>query len=128
MHLAYRELLPNSTRNRNAQNQYAPYKERPEISYNLDLEQECSKRADHPGLLRSLAMENIEKADKEAIQIYTDGSLVENGSSGSGVLILKDSMEIKRRIKNPKNLSVFRSELTAILQALKLVEKNETKT
>ncbi|UYV81533.1 hypothetical protein LAZ67_20001464 [Cordylochernes scorpioides] len=127
MHLAYRELLPNSTRNRNAQNQYAPYKERPEISYNLDLEQECSKRADHPGLLRSLAMERIEKADKETIQIYTDGSLVENGSSGSGVLILKDSMEIKRRIKNPKNLSVFRSELTAILQALKLVEKNETK-
>ncbi|UYV63535.1 hypothetical protein LAZ67_2004564 [Cordylochernes scorpioides] len=126
MHLAYRELLPNRTRNRNAQNQYAPYKERPEISYNLDLEQECSKRADHPGLLRSLAMERIEKADKETIQIYTDGSLVENGSSGSGVLILKDSMEIKRRIKNPKNLSVFRSELTAILQALKLVEKNET--
>ncbi|UYV70713.1 hypothetical protein LAZ67_8000346 [Cordylochernes scorpioides] len=123
MHLAYRELLPNSTRNRNAQNQYAPYKERPEISYNLDLEQECSKRADHPGLLRSLAMERIERADKETIQIYTDGSLVENGSSGSGVLILKDSMEIKRRIKNPKNLS----ELTAILQALKLVEKNETK-
>ncbi|UYV70786.1 hypothetical protein LAZ67_8000615 [Cordylochernes scorpioides] len=104
MHLAYRELLPNSTRNRNAQNQYAPYKERPEISYNLDLEQECSKRADHPGLLRSLAMERIEKADKETIQIYTDGSLVEDGSSGSGVLILKDSMEIKRRIKNPKNL------------------------
>ncbi|UYV61874.1 hypothetical protein LAZ67_1006915 [Cordylochernes scorpioides] len=127
MYLAYRELLPNSTRNRNAQNQYAPYKERPEISYNLDLEQECSKRADHPGLLRSLAMERIEKADKETIQIYTDGSLVENGSSGSGVLILKDSMEIKRRIKNPKNLSVFRSKLTAILQALKLVEKNETK-
>ncbi|UYV65268.1 hypothetical protein LAZ67_3003760 [Cordylochernes scorpioides] len=91
MHLAYRELLPNSTRNRNAQNQYAPYKERPEISYNLDLEQECSKRADHPGLLRSLAMERIEKADKETIQIYTDGSLVENGSSGSGVLILKDN-------------------------------------
>ncbi|UYV72708.1 hypothetical protein LAZ67_10000380 [Cordylochernes scorpioides] len=127
MHLAYRELLPNSTRNRNAQNQYAPYKERPVISYNLDLGQECSKRADHPGLLRSLAMERIEKADKETIQIYTDGSLVENGSTGSGVLILKDSMEIKRRIKNPKNLSVFRSELTAILQALKLVEKNETK-
>ncbi|UYV69581.1 hypothetical protein LAZ67_6004020 [Cordylochernes scorpioides] len=92
MHLAYRELLPNSTRNRNAQNQYAPYKERPEISYNLDLEQECSKRADHPGLLRSLAMERIEKADKETIQIYTDGSLVENSSSGSGVLILKDKI------------------------------------
>ncbi|UYV84979.1 hypothetical protein LAZ67_X004169 [Cordylochernes scorpioides] len=122
MHLAYRELLPNSTRNRNAQNLYAPYKERPEI-YNLDLEQECSKGADHPGLLRSLTMERIEKADKATIQIYTDGSLVENSSSGSGVLILKDSMEIKRRIKNPKNLSVFRSELTAILQALKLIQK-----
>ncbi|UYV81510.1 DYNC1I2 [Cordylochernes scorpioides] len=71
-----------------------------EISYNLDLEQECSKRADFPKLLRSLAMERIEKADKETIQIYTDGSLVENGSSGSEVLILKD--KINNLNKNTK--------------------------
>ncbi|UYV84791.1 hypothetical protein LAZ67_X003521 [Cordylochernes scorpioides] len=105
MHLAYRELLPNSTRNRNAQNQYAPYKERPEISYNLDLEQECSKRADHPGLLRSLAMERIEKADRD----HTD---IHRWLTGGEWLLWQ---------------WIFRSELTAILQALKLVEKNETK-
>ncbi|UYV64963.1 hypothetical protein LAZ67_3002570 [Cordylochernes scorpioides] len=62
-----------------------------------------------------------------AKSIYIDGSLVENGSSGSVFIILKHSMEIKRRIKKPKNLSVFRSELTAILKVLKLIDINETK-
>ena len=55
------------------------------------------------------------------LQIFTDGSKMENGV-GAGVVLPEFSLE--KRIKLPKTLSIMSAELVAIREALKIVSIN----
>ncbi|GFX74919.1 putative RNA-directed DNA polymerase from transposon BS [Trichonephila clavipes] len=79
-----------------------------------------SKNQDPPEYLRHLALEIINKIPAAAMQIYTDASKDDRNSCGSGIFIKAPNCSHTIKITNPDFCSVFRSELIAIDEALRI--------
>ncbi|GIY93243.1 RNase H domain-containing protein [Caerostris extrusa] len=89
------------------------------VTFNEDLKVKFIKHEEHPELLRQLTLEIINNISPRALVIYTDGSKSDSGRTGSGIF-MKTTGEFRYRFRNPDHSSVFRSELTAISEALSL--------
>ncbi|GIX83498.1 putative RNA-directed DNA polymerase from transposon BS [Caerostris extrusa] len=89
-------------------------------TFNEDLKVKFIKHEEHPELLRQLALEIINNISPRALVIYTDGSKSDSGRTGSGIFMKTSTGEFRYRFRNPDHSSVFRSELTAISEALSL--------
>ncbi|GFS64682.1 putative RNA-directed DNA polymerase from transposon BS [Trichonephila clavipes] len=85
---------------------------------------EFGKRAETPQLEKELsqALEIINKIPATAMQIYTDGSKDEQNSCGSGIFIKAPNCSHNIKIRNSDFCSVFRSELIAIDEALRIIK------
>ncbi|GFT41156.1 RNase H domain-containing protein [Trichonephila clavipes] len=81
-----------------------------------------SKNQDPPEYLRQLALEIINKIPATAMQIYTDGTKDDQNSCGSGIFIKAPNCSHNIKIRNPDFCSVFRSELIAIDEALRIIK------
>ncbi|GFU44467.1 RNase H domain-containing protein [Trichonephila clavipes] len=81
-----------------------------------------SKNQDPPEYLRQLALEIINKIPATAMQIFTDGSKDEQNSCGSGIFIKAPNCSHNIKIRNSDFCSVFRSELIAIDEALRIIK------
>ncbi|GFW63436.1 RNase H domain-containing protein [Trichonephila clavipes] len=81
-----------------------------------------SKNQDPPEYLRQLALEIINKIPATAMQIYTDGSKDEQNACGSGIFIKAPNCSHNIKIRNSDFCSVFRSELIAIDEALRIIK------
>ncbi|GIY47537.1 putative RNA-directed DNA polymerase from transposon BS [Caerostris extrusa] len=90
------------------------------VTFNEDLKVKFIKHEEHPELLRQLALEIINNISPRALVIYTDGSKSDSGRTGSGIFMKTSTREFRYRFRNPDHSSVFRSELTAISEALSL--------
>ncbi|UYV63242.1 hypothetical protein LAZ67_2003530 [Cordylochernes scorpioides] len=83
------------------------------------------KHETQPELLKALGLQIIEEnSSLFDITIYTDGSQLETGLSGSGIAIYKDKILEKISLSHPRHLSVYKSELSAIDTALKDININ----
>ncbi|GFT68858.1 RNase H domain-containing protein [Trichonephila clavipes] len=80
------------------------------------------KNQDPPEYLRQLALEIINKIPAAAMQIFTDGSKDDRNSCGSGIFIKAPNCYHNIKIRNPGFCSVFRSELIAIDEALRIIK------
>ncbi|GIY01197.1 RNase H domain-containing protein [Caerostris extrusa] len=90
------------------------------VTFNEDLKVKFIKHEEHPELLRQLALEIINNISSWALVIYTDGSKSDSGRTGSGIFMKTSTGEFRYRFRNPNHSSVFRSELSAISEALSL--------
>ncbi|GIY91993.1 RNase H domain-containing protein [Caerostris extrusa] len=90
------------------------------VTFNEDLKVKFIKHEEQPELLRQLALEIINNISPRALVIYTDGSKSDSGRTGSGIFMKTSAGEFRYRFRNPDHSSVFRSELTAISEALSL--------
>ncbi|GIY24391.1 RNase H domain-containing protein [Caerostris extrusa] len=90
------------------------------VTFNEDLKVKFIKHEEHPELLRQLALEIINNISPRALAIYTDGSKSDSGRTGSGIFMKTSTGEFRYHFRNPDHSSVFRSELTAISEALSL--------
>jgi ribonuclease HI len=89
----------------------------PIININLDLYQKVNKIYS-PNLAKIITQEHINKFS-DFLQIYTDGSKQKDRRTASAVYIPEFNINIGKRI--PDQCSVFSSELTAIILALKWI-------
>ncbi|GFY21269.1 RNase H domain-containing protein [Trichonephila clavipes] len=78
-----------------------PLKDLPRVFFHEELFSFSSKKNQHPAHLRQLALETIHNTSPDAVNIFTDGSKFDSGSTGSGVVIknLDAITKIKRRRK-----------------------------
>ncbi|GFV87489.1 RNase H domain-containing protein [Trichonephila clavipes] len=80
-----------------------------------------NKVSGHPELLKELTLEVIDGIPLDAAKIYTDGSKGETNTTGSGVLIELPGHVIKFQRRNSNHVSVFRTELIAIMCGLSII-------
>ncbi|GFT86484.1 putative RNA-directed DNA polymerase from transposon BS [Trichonephila clavipes] len=92
----------------------------PRVHFKPEMEAHTSKNQDPPEYLRQLALEIINKIPATAI--YADGSKDDQNSCGSGIFIKAPNCSHNIKIRNPDFCSVFRSELIAIDEALRIIK------
>ncbi|GBM24440.1 hypothetical protein AVEN_41090-1 [Araneus ventricosus] len=74
-----------------------------------------------------LSLEVINNISSNALVLYTDGSKLDSGRTGSSIYArAEDGLVFRCRFRNPDNCSVFRSELLAIREALDFALRFET--
>ncbi|UYV75408.1 hypothetical protein LAZ67_13000169 [Cordylochernes scorpioides] len=101
---------------------YPPHKTRNKLICFPHLPDNPHKHETQPELLKALGLQIIEEnSSLFDITIYTDGSQLETGLSGSGIAIYKDKILSH---SHPRHLSVYKSELSAIDTALKDIHIN----
>ncbi|GFU96449.1 putative RNA-directed DNA polymerase from transposon BS [Trichonephila clavipes] len=88
------------------------------VEFQEELLTSTLKYSSHPELLRQLGLEVINGIPDQALIIYTDGSRLDMGGTGSGIFSNTPGNGVKISIRNSKHCSIFRSELTAISDAL----------
>ncbi|GBM55974.1 hypothetical protein AVEN_240578-1 [Araneus ventricosus] len=77
--------------------------------------------------MRQLSLQVINNIPSQALGLYTDGSKLDSGRTGSGVYAkAEDGLVFRCRFLNPDNCSVFRSDLLAIREALDFALRFET--
>ncbi|UYV63319.1 K02A2.6-like [Cordylochernes scorpioides] len=104
---------------------YPPHKTRTKLICFPHLPDNPHKHETQPELLKALGLQIIEEnSSLFDITIYTDGSQLETGLSGSGIAIYKDKILEKISLSHPRHLSVYKSELSAIDKALKDININ----
>ncbi|UYV70538.1 hypothetical protein LAZ67_7003442, partial [Cordylochernes scorpioides] len=104
---------------------YPPHKTRNKLICFPHLPATPHKNETQPELLKALGLQIIEEnSSLFDITIYTDGSQLETGLSGSGIAIYKDKILEKISLSHPRHLSVYKSELSAIDKALKDININ----
>ncbi|UYV79530.1 hypothetical protein LAZ67_17003027 [Cordylochernes scorpioides] len=104
---------------------YPPHKTRNKLICFPHLPDNPHKHETQPELLKALGLQIIEEnSSLFDITIYTDGSQLETGLSGSGIAIYKDKILEKICLSHPRHLSVYKSELSAIDTALKDININ----
>ncbi|UYV74206.1 hypothetical protein LAZ67_11002421 [Cordylochernes scorpioides] len=104
---------------------YPPHKTRNKLICFPHLPDNPHKHETQPELLKALGLQIIEEnSSLFDITIYTDGSQLETGLSGSGIAIYKDKILEKISLSHPRHLSVYKSELSAIDTALKDININ----
>ncbi|GFX19333.1 putative RNA-directed DNA polymerase from transposon BS [Trichonephila clavipes] len=94
----------------------------PRVHFKPEMGAHTSKNQDPPEYLRQLALEIINKIPATAMQIYTDGIKDEQNSCGSGIFIKAPNCSHNIKIRNSDFCSVFRSELIAIDEALRIIK------
>ncbi|GFX86336.1 putative RNA-directed DNA polymerase from transposon BS [Trichonephila clavipes] len=94
----------------------------PRVHFKPEMGAHTSKNQDPPEYLCQLALEIINKIPATAMQIYTDGSKDEQNSCGSGIFINAPNCSHNIKIRNSDFCSVFRSELIAIDEALRIIK------
>ncbi|UYV83115.1 hypothetical protein LAZ67_22002256 [Cordylochernes scorpioides] len=104
---------------------YPPHKTRNKLICFPHLPDNPHKHETQPELLKALGLQIIEEnSSLFDITIYTDGSQLETGLSGSGIAIYNDKILEKISLSHPRHLSVYKSELSAIDTALKDININ----
>ncbi|GFW89998.1 protein CASC3 [Trichonephila clavipes] len=103
-------------------NVFNPLEGLPRVHFKPEMGAHTSKNQDPPEYLRQLALEIINKIPATAMQIYTDGSKDEQNSCGSGIFIKAPNCSHNIKIRNSDFCSVFRSELIAIDEALRIIK------
>ncbi|UYV67910.1 hypothetical protein LAZ67_5002472 [Cordylochernes scorpioides] len=104
---------------------YPPHKTRNKLICFPHLPDNPHKHETQPELLKAFGLQIIrENSSLFDITIYTDGSQLETGLSGSGIAIYKDKILEKISLSHPRHLSVYKSELSAIDTALKDININ----
>ncbi|UYV64601.1 ARHGAP42 [Cordylochernes scorpioides] len=104
---------------------YPPHKTRNKLICFPHLPDNPHKHETQPELLKAFGLQIIEEnSSLFDITIYTDGSQLETGLSGSGIAIYKDKILEKISLSHPRHLSVYKSELSAIDTALKDININ----
>ncbi|UYV75600.1 hypothetical protein LAZ67_13000704 [Cordylochernes scorpioides] len=94
---------------------YPPHKTRNKLICFPHIPDNPHKHETQPELLKALGLQIIEEnSSLFDITIYTDGSQLETGLSGSGIAIYKDKILEKISLSHPRHLSVYKSELSAI--------------
>ncbi|GFY06235.1 uncharacterized protein TNCV_2680291 [Trichonephila clavipes] len=87
--------------------------------FKTELSSDTNKGTQHPAYLRQLALETIYKIPCEELQTYTDAIVGVGAVSGSEIFIKKgNSVKICKR--NPDYCTIFRAELLAIAETLKM--------
>ena len=83
---------------------------------NFDLEYTDVKKADQPNILSYSAKMHIQNNYPNHLKVYTDGSLLNNGQSGSAFVI--PSLKVEKTYSIGKHRSIFVAEMIAITMAL----------
>ncbi|UYV67441.1 hypothetical protein LAZ67_5000616 [Cordylochernes scorpioides] len=116
LNLAHNSNLLDIPINPKHRTSYPPHKTRNKLICFPHLPDNPHKHETQPELLKALGLQIIEEnSSLFNITIYTDGSQLETGLSGSGIAIYKDKI---------LHLSVYKSELSAIDTALKDININ----
>ena len=89
------------------------------------LHEEIKKKINNEQEMKATILEYMETQDKEAIKIFTDGSKEENGKVGGAFYLTQGKYKEKFRMSD--NTSIYTAELIAIKQALKFLQKENTK-
>ncbi|GFX10383.1 putative RNA-directed DNA polymerase from transposon BS [Trichonephila clavipes] len=116
------DLLDQDIEEHFLKNVFNPQEGLPRVHFKSELGAHTSKNQDPPEYLRQLALEIINKIPATAMQIYTDGSKDEQNSCGSGIFIKAPNCSHNIKIRNSDFCSVFRSELIAIDEALRIIK------
>ncbi|UYV63119.1 hypothetical protein LAZ67_2003187 [Cordylochernes scorpioides] len=104
---------------------YPPHKTRNKLICFPHLPDNPHKHETQAELLKAIGLQIIEENSSFFdITIYTDGSQLETGLSGSGIAIYKDKILEKISLSHTRHLSVYKSELSAIDTALKDININ----
>ncbi|GFV54781.1 RNase H domain-containing protein [Trichonephila clavipes] len=103
-------------------NVFNPQEGLPRVHFKPEMGTHNSKNQDPPEYLHQLALEIINKIPAAAMQTYTDGSKDDRNSYGSGIFIKAPKCSHNIKIRNPDFCSVFRYELIAIEEALRIVK------
>ena len=83
---------------------------------------EITKNSNQPHILKNLVLEFLHKNYQNHLQIYTDGSKLDNDESGAAFYIPK--LNISKIFHTGENFSIFSAELIGILQALKYIDEH----
>ena len=89
---------------------------RPDIENNFSQ----LKKSEFPHVVRSDFLSYVEKHHSLDLKIYTDGSVLDNKSSGAAFVI--PSLNVEKKYYLGKNYSIFTAELIAILMALQYIQ------
>lgn len=89
----------------------------------IDIHTMNLKKEMSPNILKAEFNKHIAEVYKDYLQIYTDGSVLDNGAVGSAFII--PSLKITKQYHLGFNLSIFSAELTAILKALTFICDND---
>ncbi|GFV45113.1 RNase H domain-containing protein [Trichonephila clavipes] len=116
------DLLDQDIEEHFLKNVFNPQEGLPRVHFKPEMGAHTSKNQDPPEYLRQLALEIINKIPATAMQIYTDGSKDEQNSCGSGIFIKAPNCSHNIKIRNSDFCSVFRSELIAIDEALRIIK------
>ncbi|GFU96652.1 RNase H domain-containing protein [Trichonephila clavipes] len=116
------DLLDQDIEEHFLKNVFNPREGLPRVHFKPEMGAHTSKNQDPPEYLRQLALEIINKIPATAMQIYTDGSKDEQNSCGSGIFIKAPNCSHNIKIRNSDFCSVFRSELIAIDEALRIIK------
>ncbi|GFS89532.1 putative RNA-directed DNA polymerase from transposon BS [Trichonephila clavipes] len=116
------DLLDQDIEEHFLKNVFNPQEGLPRVHFKPEMGTHTSKNQDPPEYLRQLALEIINKIPAAAMQIYTDGSKDDRNSCGSGIFIKAPNCSHNIKIRNPDFCSVFRSELIAIDEALRIIK------
>ena len=76
-------------------------------------------KKDNPVHIRANTLEYIDQHYREHLKLYTDGSKNEQNNTGSAYVI--PELKIRKGFKLPDNMSVYSSELVAIIKALEWI-------
>ncbi|UYV78390.1 hypothetical protein LAZ67_16001159 [Cordylochernes scorpioides] len=125
LNLAHNSNLLDIPINRKHRTSCPPHRTRNKLICFPHLPDNPHKHETQPELLKALGLQIIEEnSSLFDITIYTDGSQLETGLSGSGIAIYKDKILEKISLSHPRHLSVYKSELSAIDTALKDIDIN----
>ena len=73
----------------------------------------------------NMVNEYIQRIKENGVTVYTDGSKDEHGKIGIGIYVPKLQVSINHKL--PDNLSIFTTEMMAILTALEKISENPPK-
>ncbi|UYV60692.1 K02A2.6-like, partial [Cordylochernes scorpioides] len=125
LNLAHNSNLLDIPINPKHRTSYPPHKTRNKLICFPHLPDNPHKHETQPELLKALGLQIIEEnSSLFDITIFTGGSQLETGLSGSGIAIYKDKILEKISLSHPRHLSVYKSELSAIDTALKDININ----
>lgn len=97
-----------------------PWIDKP-IRTDLSLKKKINKQTDSPELMKSAALELIDKYNGHTL-IYTDGSKAENRVAAAYYI---PSKNVSKSLKLVDNSSVYAAELSAIVESVRWISENE---
>ncbi|NSM56533.1 hypothetical protein HET73_03090 [Wolbachia endosymbiont of Atemnus politus] len=124
MHLTVNNEIYSHKLEKRPTSSLAPHIPRNTPIIDLSLNDKLSKQSDIPAYLKNESLQLISEIDQNSIFIYTDGSLLGDNRSGSGVYIRDGNQTVEISISNPKGISIYKAELNAINTAIIKINKD----